>query len=633
LEFRKESITDKSDTDVIMSRYTIGVRGIITKTPGTGRFAIASDGVGVDAATTYKAIENTLNKRRRRFVYQDVATKELLICEPALSKRGDMNAGKAAKPTLDTDVNNGPWCQEFIIDSFRNSTYHISARFVLHKRPCRKVSGTDANILSNRWEVEETRDVNTYLTRRIVGHVRFASVNGEKGTFARLCYPFLPDGFRRENIRTAVSANGLELAYTFVDKQVAAAAPYPATDWDASVREELTNEMKMMTAVNIKLTGPPNVDKQQLIQAGMAFVLRRVAVGRSNQRFIGLSVLDHVSGSDVQVSANVLHHASLEDATTGPSAFTVALAKLSVNIGLVDPKTVATLKSDRQQASKATKARLKQFLGQRIRVSGRAAGSFNEFGPAYDSQKSSIPAPYGRGTAAELFVSWLQDPCGSIGDLPNGFALRRGPEGRAKGPPKNYSVQAGDVPDTLAPTGGRQPQVKRLILQAATFKLPKAGPQLSQLAVETYYDFGQVESHIITNTYAVQLPICASSSGSPDSVVVDLARNATRWVVRARMTRSGQWPQLLRHEPLKDKTMKTLTPIGEAKVCAQAPVMRSDGVLTFTIDSEYMWAAERSPRPGEDLRAPSLPWITTTPAGNRIPGGLQAVPGSKGAIA
>jgi len=637
-EFSKESVTDQSDTDVIMSRETIGVRGIISKTPTSGRFAVAGNGAGDDAATTYKAIENTLNKRRRRFVYQDLDSNELIVCEPALSRGGDPNAGKGNVPKFETDVNNGPWCREFKIDRFANNTYHVSARFVLHRRPCRDFSAADANVLSNRWEVEETRDVNWYLSRRIVGHIRFASANMERGAFGRLCYPALPDGFRREQITTAVSLNGLEMVYTIADKQVASAAPWPATDWDASVREELANEMKMLTSVNVKLIGPPDVDRQQLIQTGMAFVLRRVVAGSAKRRMLGITVLDHVSGSDVQITANVLHHTNLESITK-----TVPRSALSTGVeGLLLGPTAFIYKSatgtlrktmkvvDHEKAAKAGT----EVFSKRLQVAGTPAGSLGEFGPEYRRGRSRTPQPYAAGSAAELFVQWLQDPCSYVNDMPNAFQLRLNGEGK---PPKPNArqKQAGrrQEPDTLAATGGQQPHVKRLVTQAATFKLPLDSPKLSRLAEETYFEFGQIESRTSINTHSVLLPVCASYRTSPDAVVVDLARDSTRWLVRARMTRVGAWPPLLRHEVLQDKVMKTLTPIGEAKVHNSAPIPGPDGVLSYTVDSEYEWGAERSPKPGESLRAPSLPWITTTPAGNRLAGGLQAVPGSKGAIA
>ncbi|MEK9811221.1 MAG: hypothetical protein VW362_12285, partial [Candidatus Nanopelagicales bacterium] len=182
-----------------------------------------------------------------------------------------------------------------------------------------KVPDNESGILSNRWSMSDTVDRNFYTTRTITG--RLVTINGNLSSHAlrKWVVPRLQPGFRRDSMSFTATNDGLKLDYTIVDKEVAFAAPDPATEWNTQYRVS-SNDAKLVDAeIGVYLAGPSDVDKLALTRIAIAVLEARVfdlknrkAAGRNDgSAFIRqIDLLDEQNGdvNSIRLTAVVQHN-------------------------------------------------------------------------------------------------------------------------------------------------------------------------------------------------------------------------------------------------------------------------------------------------------------------------------------
>lgn len=346
--FRQEAVYDESNTDLLYFRYTIAVRGYhssqsigstemrsgiqwdpdaYTDPPGTtptGGYSNPTSGPPGSATDDYAKVRQKLLHPRGYFRIRTGCDRAgtsgttLLECTPI--------AVRASDPT-GADVNNGPKPKRAEIanivgDSVLAIEFEIEVCMVQCDSAGR-VTGNDSGILSNRWAMSDSVDRNFYTTRTLTG--RMVTINGNLNPHAlrKWVVPRLQPGFRRESMSFTASKDGLMLDYTIVDKEVAFAAPDPATDWSTQYRIASGDGMIANASLGVYLAGPSDVDKIALTRIAIACLEAKVfdlqnrrAPERNNgSAFIrDLELVDEQNGdqNSIRLQASVQHNLEID---------------------------------------------------------------------------------------------------------------------------------------------------------------------------------------------------------------------------------------------------------------------------------------------------------------------------------
>lgn len=301
--FRQEAVYDDSGTDLLYFRYTIAVRGYHSSQsvyedqrvgvkwdpdyiadPESGdpsnyqNPTTAGDG---SAGTDYTKVRQKLLHPRGYFRFRtgvgtDPATglptgTTLLECRP-IGIRDSNPEG--------VDVNNGPKPRNVELSHIvGDEVLCIEFEIELCMVQCDsagRVPDNDSGIVSNRWSMSDTVDRNFYTTRTITGQL--VTINGNLNPHAmrKWVVPRLQPGFRRESMSFVAAKDGLKLDYTIVDKEVAFAAPDPATDWNTQYRLTKSDAKLVDVEIGVYLEGPSDVNKRALTRIAIAVLEARV---------------------------------------------------------------------------------------------------------------------------------------------------------------------------------------------------------------------------------------------------------------------------------------------------------------------------------------------------------------------
>jgi len=299
-DFRQEMVYDDSGTDLLYTRFSITVEGILgahDAPPGAWMFDPEGGGI-VSRPHTQRRLEDmfiALREPRRR-LQVIVRTHRLVGGQWQIDDRTVLDI-QPAQAYIDNryafrDFRNGPQPQELrVLSIMGHRLCTISWRVesvVLHypsdeyqrkavEELCALPSPT---VISNRWALEESFDSNFAITRTIrgclvstkpvvkipperQGHVQEGPLKELRGPF---CWPPLEPGFRRESARFAVREDGLRLEYEIVDRQTKDAAPWPATTMHITHRRRVQDGATAIAGVQITLTGPPVVPRFMLVR-------------------------------------------------------------------------------------------------------------------------------------------------------------------------------------------------------------------------------------------------------------------------------------------------------------------------------------------------------------------------------
>lgn len=252
---------DDSATDAILQRFRLEFEGVIhlqtALNPTAAR--VYTSGVGAspsDAVQLFQQIRAALWEPRG-LLEVTFNGKTALRC---------LYVATGADP--DADVDNGPKPRTVNLE-YIASDQLFRVRFAIE---CAKVECITATspfpqgVLNNRWGITESMDSNFKTTRTIRGKVRISNSLAQNLHALRpMVTPTLESGFRRDNFEFAALPNGLEADYTIVDKQVAVAAPWPATSLRATFEESNESNINCFSQIGVRLEGPPNADKRLMM--------------------------------------------------------------------------------------------------------------------------------------------------------------------------------------------------------------------------------------------------------------------------------------------------------------------------------------------------------------------------------
>lgn len=163
-------------------------------------------------------------------------------------------------------------------------------------------SGNKSGVLSNKWSCTDAIDDNFYTTRTVQGRVTLWNPTFNAHSFREFAVPRLQPGMRRQSMHFAASADGLSLDYTVTDKEVAFAAPYPATRWHMNYTEStsLGSSLTATGALTVQLEAPRDVDRAKLLQLAAAIAEARLRMKADKDAAILESLVVHDEyGTDV----------------------------------------------------------------------------------------------------------------------------------------------------------------------------------------------------------------------------------------------------------------------------------------------------------------------------------------------
>ena len=325
--FEQEIVQDKSNSDTLYSKFTIGVTSTLVgfvdsaddehpqqiKVPVTGSSEIHRGGI----AEQIRAVHQKLSERGKDFWYlirhcptdqnspaggpnvMIIATgdrpnhgTDQIQVDPTLALAGTVDLASVV------DVDNGPKTSDVKVQQiFGGRTMRVSITFEI----CRKIcdpNGTPPNpevpgltqaesdallidsgsaVLNNRWSISESKDVNWKTTRVLEGLLRVSSPSAIAHAQRYLCVPPLLRGYQRVSQSFVVDPTGLNLKYRIEDKQQHAAPPRPAIAWSGTVTESAAKEGTLQySEFHFSLTGPPGVDKAKLVGVAGQLIAQRM---------------------------------------------------------------------------------------------------------------------------------------------------------------------------------------------------------------------------------------------------------------------------------------------------------------------------------------------------------------------
>lgn len=268
-------VYDRSQTDQIAVATVLTARGTLFSgsIADDTRPNILSRG-GAALAGPQSLIAALSRPRRRLRVYKrfernnEIDLWDVIPADPQGEPKADQDCDGGPKPLGAVITNTHRWGYDvefriqFTLQSRTPDEYHSEA-------------GTIDWALNNRWTCVEAFDQDFFCSKTYSGTIRLTQAVPAAQVFARLlAFPQLEPGFRRESAEYAVSETGLEISYRIQDRQVAHAAPWPATRMEVAHSETLQQlGYLMQSSCSVQLWGPPGVSKPLLL-ARVAQILR-----------------------------------------------------------------------------------------------------------------------------------------------------------------------------------------------------------------------------------------------------------------------------------------------------------------------------------------------------------------------
>ena len=357
--FQQTVVKDDSHTDVMFSRFMVTVESTLVESQyqdvplNVDPTADANSFISVpvqnmNTVQSMDQVARKLSEARKDFwlvcggqtpgIEAEDFEDTLLIAAGELEVAGDVTiyrspkyAGQGSASRFAViDVENGPHVEDVAIEQiFGGKAMRVSATFKIARSLCldydeqrpiddytlRPDPGNQGEILNNRWSVNESKDQNWVTTRRIEGTLRTRRAEFDAQLYRAAVFPPLMLGYRRMSQTFVSDPTGTVLKYSIEDKQEYAAAPAPAVDWECTHTESTTAQGAVQAAnFSIKLTGPQNVDKADLIAtAGQVLSLRIIdiqntAIETKHQTTLKeMAVIDHLHVPTIEMRASVLY--------------------------------------------------------------------------------------------------------------------------------------------------------------------------------------------------------------------------------------------------------------------------------------------------------------------------------------
>ena len=578
-EFRTEAIYEEQQ--VIAWRTTFAVVGWVHLQHKVTTFI--SDLGAATVADQEDKIRKALLQPRKTLEFK-VGENVMLSCLNSESFSGGKLEG--------LDVTNGP--QPVHVDVTKiigANALRVEFRCRCETLECDPDKNTKG-VLINQFSITEDRDENHYITRTIDGRVRFTHPNINKGQFDRLAFPALEGGFRRDNIRTVKTRDGLWLEYSIRDKQVYVVPPPPATTFTCRHTERIVKGVKFFGEINCKMTTKPGGNKHEMICNAFRITENRLQlkVEKGQQPpyiILEMAVVDHIDSGTIETRVMVQHLPNNDGGSPGEGKDFVADFVKGVN----------------------------EILGTPL------SNSDGDSIPNYTNTAAVRPVAYPPGSASDSFVSFiLQTPCD------NRHALPKNP------PTVRTNPRYGGCDQETNQGGGPAIVTPEVCTSLATCPINLKYPKFSKRGGKILYSHYQMETKETCRQMNVHAPVARTSKkGGRSSTIVRLAPKMGTKTVTIVAQSNGGAPTIPQAVPFSQPSSRggRAVPIGECHIVSEPPqqqIGNNEKLQTLAVQIEL--GLDKAPEPDADISPGSLPEDDTTISLNLIAGRIVEVPGT-----
>ena len=252
-QFETEMEKDPSGADALWSKYTIRVRGFLTRVSGDPQSPTIS--LVNDTSSMLKLVKDKLAVPRRGMSYSVGGTTLVEIKADVFGLAMDAKYGPEPLPTKVYQVTSG--------------CYMVETGCIVRTTNCGKCHEFEEEndpVVSLRWSQNESFSENwtsTYTTSGllIVRTDFFQSAD----SFRRLCVPDLPKDYIRISSAYTLSADGTRLEFKHVDEERDRLPPAPATKASGTFSIKVESGSKRTGTVSVHLEGPAGTSRKLLM--------------------------------------------------------------------------------------------------------------------------------------------------------------------------------------------------------------------------------------------------------------------------------------------------------------------------------------------------------------------------------
>ena len=493
----KDVLTEGIDQQVVYDSSNVDPIGIRVRVSIVGYVCITQQdklGLQITGPTTgFAMIRRQLVMPRRPFK-MTVGEDTLFDVRPSAVEWCSTNKGYDTNDPTKWEISNGPKPSCNVLAIIGQEAYKISfqVEFTIQHGDC-STFREYAGILSLRFWISDDIDTTSWITTRTyAGRLRVKSRKYHPHQVGRLfAIPPLQQGFQRQTVQLREAPSGLELDFAIVDKEVHAAPPAPATDWEGHYEVVIPfMNITCEAECRVRLTGAPVTPKTDLLILAAKILDTklnlRVGLTRSKERqlLLGASFREDLKNNTVEAYARVKYVQSVNQTRL---------------LNLADP------------------------------------GPDFSFGKPLDKVKLGLTPPYNwkrfyypgvsPGSLAGLFMCSLQTPC-----CPVWFSATTVSPAPKQVPEDHDKVGYEDDGDPLDVTLG---------------PLPPADPvdRHSQSHKDKPYLDVKMTSRIIGNTGMAMFPM-ARIANDRSSAAVKMTAPQQRRIITIQSSRLNQWPEV-----------------------------------------------------------------------------------------
>jgi len=279
--FDTSSVYDPSGTDRTLTKFDIQAQCVVS---AAYLIALAPSLIDANTLPVTNDPADIMNLLRDKLL---VARKRLSFKVNGVEMIPQSRDAGGNLLTGTVDAKNGPQPQSCPISQINaNSfllTYHIVAHYWENPSTGATVPITNRAgnpVLSNRWTETVDMDDCEYTTRTRTGTVTIRSDNAEGVTPDQLRSTMavvgLPVGFLRQSRKYDLTADGLSLNYSLVDKEVFFLPPEPAFRAEGEFTVSVTKQSIMHMTCAVRLRGTAQGNQANLLRAAISACTQKI---------------------------------------------------------------------------------------------------------------------------------------------------------------------------------------------------------------------------------------------------------------------------------------------------------------------------------------------------------------------
>lgn len=578
-QIEEESARDPSGTDFLYHRVQITIQGYVHPTRSLsssqrefyGPNVLPND-AGNDAVAVYRDIHHRLMEPRKSFVMrmgiahfddtvsgsgaEAVPNPEGNPEHPDMGKPIDgsgsilFEAHPATGSTEPYDLANGPNPKKLSITKVIGANcFWVTFTIELCIRGCE--SASSGYVLSHRWTTSDVRDNNKYLTRQFDGKLILSTADVNPHSFRGLCTPVLQPGMRRDRMTFVCSEDGLTLSYSITDREIAFAAPAPATSMSLQHSMAVKDGSTSSGYTTVRLEAPSTARHDELIQLALRLVESRVG-RRPNFDILRELQITSFFGEVQAVEAR----AEVMFGTFGAEDFTSVLVRAGTDLG-------------------------RPIMGANPQLAN------------YDRRISIDPGTAGPISVVGAISAKLQSSCDS-----NQHGL----------------CNVGQPADDLGFTEGSDCFKTSVEAYAVPSSSDVPNPILSDEHQQFLYTYYRSTAKYFIDSHRAAMPI-GRDRGNPSSTspvtVVRLGPEVAHMTLRISGERVGKAVGLPKPAKFTDSPTGITYHLLDYRIHPESVGLTADAKQIFKCDAEYDFVLDRTPTEEEQLRVPSVPWLSS----------------------